>query len=351
MVFWVNNLVFSVMALLLLVNLVSCDNSAEQAEQAEQAGSAIVVPDGIMAKGASWELIDSEHLYTDSPAADRDGNIYFAEGKINSSGVLISRIVKLDADQRPEVFTAGRAVRQGLVFGSDRYLYACSPQEAQIVRYSPDGTYEVLAQGDIASPTNPSVALKKGVTGVQFCNDLAVSADGGVWFTDRNGEQVFYASPEGEIRAVASGFRCNGILLSLDKKMLVVTDSREPKLHAFRVGENGSLDEIPDFFDPLKLSERNPEVPGGAGGAELSAGGAEGATGANGMALDSEGRFYVTTFLGVQILDKDGHHVGTIPGAGGYVSNLGFGGADRKWLYSTGTQLSRLRMEAQGVIP
>jgi len=338
------NVRFFAIALLLSASLSSCDHAAERVTPQN------ATPDGIVAKGAAWEVVNSAQLYSDSPVADANGNIYYAEGGKYTSDEIGGRIIKLDAGQRPKVFVDA-AVTQGLVFGPEGYLYACRPGEAQIVRYSQDGAYEVIAQGEVASPTDTSALPKQGGTGAQYCNDLAVGANGGVWFTDRNGQRVIYVSPDGNQRTVASGFRSNGILLSLDKKMLVVTDSREPILHAFRVSEDGSLDEMPDFFDPLELAETNPQVPLAAGGAEWSGGGSERSTGANGMTVDSEGRFYVPTFLGVQILDKDGRHLGTIPGAGGYMSNLGFGGEDRQWLYSTGTQLSRLRMEAQGAAP
>ena len=336
---------FAAILLLLSANLVGCDNSVDRVAPAP------VIPDGIMAKDAAWEVLTTGHLYSDSPVADGNGNIYFAEGLIDSSKDFVGRITKLDTNLQPEVFFTDTTVTQGLALGADNQLYACRPQEAQIVRYSADGTYEVLAQGARASATDPGAASQRGGADMQYCNDIAVNADGGVWFTDRNSEQVVYVSPTGDVRTVASGFRGNGIQLSLDKKMLVVTDSRAPKLHAFRVSENGSLAELPDFFEPLKLSGRKPDVPAVAGGTEWSSGGSEQATGANGMTIDSEGRFYVTTFLGVQILDKNGRHLGTIPGADGYMSNLGFGGADRNWLYATGTQLSRLRTEARGAVP
>jgi sugar lactone lactonase YvrE len=316
--------VFGKVALLLLsAILVSCN------QPTEVKAPLIRITAGIVAEDASWEEVVSGHPYSDSPAADADGNIYFSD-------IMTSRIMKLDHDLQQQVFAAGTGMTQGLVFGDDGYLYGCRQQDAQIVRYGPDGTYEVLAQGKATPRNDTNVPASSLVLAAEFCNDLAVNPAGGVWFTDRINEKIIFAEPDGSLRTVASGFRSSGLQLSLDKTMLVATDSNELRLHAFRVGENGRLQELPDYFDPIKVyvrdEQKNSEV----------------RSGANGMTLDSEGRFYVATFLGVQVFAPDGRHLGIIRGAKGYMSSLTFGGPDRKWLYSAGSRLSRLRMEAPG---
>jgi gluconolactonase len=313
----------------LILLLVSAANLLSCSEPAKSDGSVFVFPDNIVAEGATWEVLDPSLPYSDSPAADAEGNIYYSD-------ILNSRIFKLSIDGQVELFARDTGMTQGLTFGTDGYLYGCRPQDAQIVRYRPDATYEVLTQGQATTRKDILVPAEKLLLSAEYCNDLAVNDVGGVWFTDRENQKIHYVSTDGTVRTVATGFRPNGIQLSLDKQMLVVTDSNELLLHAFRVGDNGDLEELPNYFDPVKVYIKKSLQHSAV------------RSGTNGIALDSEGRFYVASFLGVQIFAKDGRHLGVIRGTKGYMSNLGFGGEDRKWLFASGTQLSRLKMDAHG---
>jgi gluconolactonase len=57
---------------------------------------------------------------------------------------------------------------------------------------------------------------------------------------------------------------------------------------------------------------------------------------ADGMAIDIEGNLYVTTQLGVQVLDRDGKYLGTIA-VPEQPANCAFGGPDLKTLFITAT--------------
>jgi gluconolactonase len=59
------------------------------------------------------------------------------------------------------------------------------------------------------------------------------------------------------------------------------------------------------------------------------------ASGADGLALDTEGRLYVATSAGVQVVDPAGRHLGTIPFSRA-PQNLAFAGADKNILYVVG---------------
>jgi gluconolactonase len=71
-------------------------------------------------------------------------------------------------------------------------------------------------------------------------------------------------------------------------------------------------------------------------------------SGADGMALDRENRLYVAASNGVQVFDKTGKHLGTIP-VPRPPSNVAFSGSDKKTLFITAREgLYRLRMLSQG---
>ena len=196
-----------------------------------------------MAPDSSWEILAEGYVYTDSPAADAAGNVYFAE-------VIYNKIFRVSADGQLDVIDEDTAMTMGLAMGADGSLYGCRNREAQIVRYDQSNEREVLFQGELTPlPDKPK---QPG----EFCNDLAVNAQGGVWFTDRVNRRVMYLSPARELSVVAEGFRPNGIVLSADGTMIAVTDSVEPMLHAFKDGKGGALERVPDFFDPIMTVQR-----------------------------------------------------------------------------------------------
>jgi len=74
---------------------------------------------------------------------------------------------------------------------------------------------------------------------------------------------------------------------------------------------------------------------------------------ADGMAVDTEGYLYVTTEIGIQICDQPGRVVGIIrkPSAAG-ITNVTFGGPDRKTLYVTaGDKVWMRKLRRTGVTP
>jgi len=160
----------------------------------------------------------------------------------------------------------------------------------------------------------------------EFCNGLVVSSSGDIWFNDRVNKQVIHLDTAGRHRVVASGFRANGIILSPDEKILVTTDSNAPKLWAFDVQADGSLQEKPDFFDPVLMISAPKRFPNLAG-----------RPGTNGMTADSEGRYYVTSFRGIQVFGANGKFLGLMASPSRFLSDVTFAGKDGKYLYATGT--------------
>jgi len=301
------------------------------ADQAPNSRRAPVAPDlpppeGIVVSGAVWETLAEGYVYTDGPAADNAGNVFFAE-------VVSNRLLQINSAGEVATVDEATAMTMGLVIGPDGLLYGCRNRDAQIVRYNKEGEIEVLLQGELSPlPNNPRMPG-------EFCNDLAINSAGGVWFTDRINRRVMYLGPEGSAKVVAEGFRPNGIVLSADRQKIVVTDSVAPLLHAFSVGEEGELTELPDYFDPIMTVEQ-------IGAEEIVAG----RPGSNGMTVDSEGRFYVATFYGIQIFDSKGSYIGVIRAPRGFVSNLILGGPGYGWLYVTGRHgIYRLDMQTHGV--
>ena len=72
---------------------------------------------------------------------------------------------------------------------------------------------------------------------------------------------------------------------------------------------------------------------------------------ADGMTIDNEGRLYVATGAGIEVLSPQGRHVGTIPVRcpPGDCQNVAFSGPRKKTLYVGGAgSLYRVALLAQG---
>jgi gluconolactonase len=136
-------------------------------------------------------------------------------------------------------------------------------------------------------------------------NDLAADSQGGAYFTIGC---VYYAQPGG-VTVAAENINTNGIIFSPDDKTLYVTNGGA--IVAFDVKGPGVLANRRNF-------------------ATLEMGNGDG------LAMDSEGRLYVTSGPGVQVLDKAGKYLGLIPTPRGVIS-VAFAGSDKKTLYVVGS--------------
>jgi len=135
-------------------------------------------------------------------------------------------------------------------------------------------------------------------------NDLSADSRGGAYFTMTG---LFYASPQGVVTQYGKDLFTNGIILSPDEKKLFVTNRNTVVVFDVRQPD-GSLTNQRDFS---KLQEK---------------------TSGDGSTIDADGRIYVTTDPGVQVIGPDGTWLGLIPTPRDVIS-VSFGGGDRKTLF------------------
>jgi enterochelin esterase-like enzyme len=76
-------------------------------------------------------------------------------------------------------------------------------------------------------------------------------------------------------------------------------------------------------------------------------------SGAGSWVMDREGRLYAATRMGVQVFDRNGRVRAILPGPGGALRDLSFGGPELDWLYVRATDGStyRRKMKVPGVAP
>ena len=181
-------------------------------------------------------------------------------------------------------------------------------------------------------PKGSETVLADSFEGKPFVrpNDILVTTKGGVYFTDAPG--IYYIPPGGKVIRVADGFKNpNGIQLSPDEKVLYANNEFGEYLLAFDVQPDGTLRNRRDF---AKYRSVKPTP--------------DGDNGADGLAIDAEGRVYIGTTLGVEIFNNKGEYLGTIT-LSRAPQNLAFAGPDKKTLYVVGRGVAfKVQMLAQG---
>ena len=255
-------------------------------------------------------------------------------GLPDGSGVLIAEILrnrvwKFDNNNQGSVFVDNSSGALCLAFDAKGRLIANQTMPAERNKIA------------VIYPRGQEAVLADNFDGMAFGrpNDLVINRSGGIYFTDPGPNQgqmkighpktdpaVFYIPPGGKAMKVAVDVPDpNGLVLSPDEKTLYVADTSGEFVYAYDVGAGGQLGTRRNF-------------------ARLQAGGeAE----ADGIAIDNDGRLYVSVWGGVEVFDAQGRRLGLIPGSG--PGNLAFGGPDRKTLYITGgTSLSKVVLLAQG---
>lgn len=285
------------------------------------------IPD-VIAPGTPVQFVADGFNGSEGPIGLPDGTLLFTETRAN-------RILAVDASDRISTFLEDTNGANGLALDDAGRLYAVQTRV---------GSMRV----GVIHPAAAATTLADGVDGVPFNrpNDLVIDRQSGIFFTDPGQAlgpdagkgllpvSVYYITPARELRRVATGIAFpNGVLLSRDESVLYVNDSRGAHMLAFDVRPGGELVNARTF-----AAYEGVEV--GADGSLRS--------GADGLAIDSEGRLYAGTYAGVQVFAPDGRHLGTIP-TQRPAQNLAFSGVDKGTLYVVARgALLKVRMMSRG---
>ena len=259
----------------------------------------------LLIDGEDWELVSEGHQFTEGPAVDANGNVYFAD-------VPKEEIFKIDADGKVTKATANSNRAGGLCFGPEGYLYATSRNG--ILRFDESASYETIFEG-------PG-------------NDLVVTENGG-YYTDPWNKKVWFVDQSLQRTVVDEGIEfANGVVTSADQTLLHVADTKGRFTYCFQIQSDGTL-KHKQRYGYLHTPDDS------------------GASGADGMTVDTQGRLYVATHMGLQVLDQLGrvHFIFPTPHTA-RMTNVVFGGEKRDTLYVTVTdKVFRRKINATGVTP
>ena len=274
---------------------------------------------GVLAVSVEPELVQDGFTGIEGPVGANDGSVYFSDRNPD-------RTYHVGLDGKITIYKENTGATNGLAFTRD----------GDMVRA--EGTGKRISKVDRAgNVTN----LTEGIAGTPLItpNDLIVDAKGGVYFTDPGARPVvpgrptgvYYLPPGAKEPILVDGDnpRPNGIALTTDGKTLLVDNTLGPVVFAFDVQPDGTAKNKRAF---LQLQD----IPAGE------------ESGADGMAIDRDGRIYVCTAVGIQVFDASGKYLGRFKAAHGS-ANIAFAGPDKRTLYMTGGQwLYRVRMLSQG---
>jgi gluconolactonase len=282
---------------------------------------------GVVAGGTKVQVIKEGFQGTEGPIGMPDGSLIFTETNAN-------RITRIDKDNAISTFLENTNGSNGLAFDSKGRLLSVqtTPGQTKIGVLYPKGSEAVVADSFEGKPFGRP-------------NDLVVDKKGGVYFTEPGPNAqpgsappplppaVYYVPPGGRAIRIAEGIeRPNGILLSKDEKTLYVNNTNGEFLLAFDVQADGTVRNRRTF---AKYEDVNRTAAGIVSGAD-------------GLALDNEGRVYAATSSGVQVFSPQGQHLGTIP-LSRAPQNLAFAGTDKKTLFVVGRGAAyKIQMLAQG---
>ena len=260
----------------------------------------------ILAPGAHLQKLAGGFIFTEGPACDAEGNVYFTD-QPNDRIMLWSKDGKLSTFMQP----CGRS--NGLCFDRDGSLIACADEHNEL--------------WSIDVRTRQHTVLVKDYQGklLNGPNDVWIRPDGGLYFTDPwyprdywhrgpkelQTEGVYYLSPDRKTltRVVDDMKRPNGIIGTPDGRTLYVSDIDSARTWSYSVQQDGSLTDK-KFFCPM---------------------------GSDGMTIDDAGNVYLTNH-GVTAFDKSGNQVAHVDVPEQWTGNICYAGIGSHTLFITASK-------------
>ena len=270
----------------------------------------------LVAPGATLKKLADDFAFTEGPACDREGNVFFTDQPND-------RILKWSIDGKLSTFMQPCGRANGLSFDPRGNLWACADEKNELWRIDPAGKVTVVVKDYQGKLLNGP-------------NDVWIRPGGGLYFTDpyykrpywKRGpkemdECVYYLAPDHKTltRVIDDLKQPNGIIGTPNGKLLYVADIGAGKTYRYRIQKDGSLKNKTLFCE----------------------------LGSDGMTIDSKGNIYLTG-KGVTVFDPAGKKIEHIEVPENWTANVCFGGKDRRTLFVTASKsLYGLTMKVHGV--
>jgi gluconolactonase len=274
---------------------------------------------GVIASGTQPELVKEGFMFTEGPVGTEDGGLYFNDNRA-------SKTYRVDPAGKVSLSFENTQGANGLALTRGGDVIAAEGEARRISKRGRDGK---------VTPVSESF---KGMQHLSP-NDVIADTRGGIYFTDPGPRPVVPGRPTHVLYLSAGATqpiliddtvgRPNGIILSPDGRTLIVDNTLAPQIFAYDVQPDGSV-KNKRVFAELR------DIPAGQ------------ESGADGMAIDRDGRLYVSSLTGLQVFDARGQYLGTIKFPR-QPANAAFAGPGKGVLYVTAREgLYRINTMTKG---
>lgn len=272
----------------------------------------------ILLPNEGWELVGQGYGFTEGTAANAKGEVFYQD-------IPNAKTYKVGLDGKVELLPIDTKRASGTAFAKDGTMVTIT---------SSWGGYPVKQIISYDSALKPKV-VADSLGG----NDIVVAFNGNIYLTQPDGSEkpskLFLVRPTGEKVVVDTGIKfANGLAFSPDQTQLYVTESASHWVWVYQIKSDGTL------INKQRYGYLH--VPDTAENAW-----------SDGIKCDREGRIYVTSRSGIQVMDQTGKVNAIIPvptTGNGQSSNLCFGGANFDILYvSSNDKVYRRKIKTRGV--
>ena len=275
-----------------------------------------IISNDLVQENAEIELVSSQFSFTEGPASDTFGNVYFTDQPNDKIYVWNWKTNQIEEF----LDKTGRA--NGTFFDQKGNLLTCSDENGEIWKINEDGVAEVLTTSFEGKRLNGP-------------NDLWVDENNGIYFTDplyvrnywKNFKQeiqeknLYYRNSDGKITKLDTFTQPNGIVGSQELKKLYVSDIDANKTYVYDIQGDGKLTNKKLFCN----------------------------LGSDGMTLDNLGNLYLTG-KGVTVFNKNGEQIHHISVPENWTANVTFGGENFSTLFITASKsVYTLKMNVSGI--
>jgi gluconolactonase len=267
---------------------------------------------GVVNAGTPIQLVKDGFEAVEGPMRDTDGSVLFTN---NQAG----RVLRAAADGTISTWFEGPVGPNALARTPQGEIVATLQKTLAVGVLQPGAPAKVLADKFDGKPFNRP-------------NDIVADKRGNIYFTDSIPagtaatpamlpSSLYRIEPDGKLSLVAADIpRPNGVALSPDERTLYVANTAGEWVLAYELDAKGVPGKRRDFAKLVTPPARGDAAPAG---------------GADGLAVDTQGRLYVASTLGIQVFSPEGAPLGTIA-LPKQAQNLTFGGMDRSALYVVG---------------
>ncbi|MEO9003462.1 MAG: SMP-30/gluconolactonase/LRE family protein [Ginsengibacter sp.] len=272
----------------------------------------------IIAPGSTPVLISDQFSFTEGPATDKEGNIFFTDQPNN-------KIWKYDINGELSLFMDKAGRSNGLYFDKKGNIIACADEHNQLWKISPDKKVKVLVEDyDGKTFNGPNDVWVNPINNGIYFTDPYYKRD--YWPKDHppmRKQNVYYLSNNKKtaVPVKVEIQKPNGIIGTPDGRYLFIADIGAGKIFKYKINGNGRLS-----------------------GKEIFA-----SQQTDGMTIDSEGNIYLAG-KGVTVYNPKGQIIEQIPIPESWTANVCFGGKEKDILFITASKsIYTLQMTVKGV--